>query len=408
MPSNDLVQVPEPALTAPRLVTSQIRRNLDKRAMRHVGRCRHGFTLIELLVVIAIIAVLIALLLPAVQAAREAARRVSCVNNLKQIGLALHNYHQINDVFPPGGFPAYTPTANTGNNSSPSAHARLLPFLEQQPLFDALNWSLPVINDPQPPGTGYAPYANTTVTITRLNAFLCPSDMTPNWNLLSASQPLPNYRAPGNSYFASIGSSLEFASRQTGGPPNGPFSYVGEIGRICGLRNITDGSSNTIGFGEWRIGDGNSSLISIPSDIIFIGTLPSGTARNNGTLSMPNPILVANFQAWVQSCVAAAASDRVNHTSALGEAWIFDIAGVTFGNVLQAPNPKAPNCDSSTVAANTLQNPGMWGLASYHPGGANVVFLDGSVRFLKDSTSQQTLWALGSIAQGEVLSADSY
>jgi prepilin-type N-terminal cleavage/methylation domain-containing protein/prepilin-type processing-associated H-X9-DG protein len=408
MPLNDLNVGPEAAPATPRLASSQTSNISGESALRHFTVCRRGFTLIELLVVIAIIAVLIALLLPAVQAAREAARRVSCVNNLKQIGLALHNYHQINDVFPPGGFPAYTPTANTGNNSSPSAHARLLPFLEQQPLFDALNWSLPVINDPSPPGTGYAPYANTTVTITRLNAFLCPSDMTPNWNLSSASQPLPNYRAPGNSYFASIGSSLEFASRQTGGPPNGPFSYVGEIGRICGLRNVTDGSSNTIGFGEWRIGDGNSSLISIPSDIIFIGTLPSGTARNNGTLSMPNPILVANFQAWVQSCVAASAADRVNHTSALGEAWIFDIAGVTFGNVLQAPNPKTPNCDSSTVAGNTLQNPGMWGLASYHPGGANVVFLDGSVRFLKDSTSQQTLWALGSVAQGEVLSSDSY
>ncbi len=285
---------------------------------------------------------------------------------------------------------------------------RLLPFLEQQPLYNALNWSLTVINDPSPPGTGYGPYANTTVTITRLTAFLCPSDTPPNWNLTSASKPLPNYRAPGNSYFASVGSSLEFASRQTSGPPNGPFSYVGEIGRICGIRNVQDGTSNTIGFGEWRIGDGNSSLVSIPSDVIFIGTLPSGTARNNGTLSMPNPILVANFPAWTQSCVASSATDRVDHTSALGEAWIFDITGVSFGNVLLPPNPKTPNCDSSTVASNTLQNPGMWGLSSYHPGGANVVFLDGSVKFLKDSTSQQTLWALGSIAQGEVLSADSY
>jgi prepilin-type N-terminal cleavage/methylation domain-containing protein/prepilin-type processing-associated H-X9-DG protein len=400
MPSNDQNGGPEPALVASRPAS-------PANEMPRAPRGRHGFTLIELLVVIAIIAVLIALLLPAVQAAREAARRVSCINNLKQIGLALHNYHQINDVFPPGGFPAYIPNKNNGNNACPSAQTRLLPFLEQQPLYDALNWSLTVINDVAP-GNGYGPYANTTVTITRLTAFLCPSDTPPNWNLTSASQPLPSYRAPGNNYFASVGSSLEFASRQTSGPPNGPFSYVGDIGRICGIRNVQDGTSNTIGFGEWRIGDGNSSLVSIPSDVIFIGTLPSGTARNNGTLTMPNPILVASFPAWIQSCVGGSATDRVNHTSALGEAWIFDITGVSFGNVLLPPNPKTPNCDSSTVASNTLQNPGMWGLSSYHPGGANVVFLDGSVKFLKDSTSQQTLWALGSIAQGEVLSSDSY
>jgi prepilin-type processing-associated H-X9-DG protein len=226
--------------------------------------------------------------------------------------------------------------------------------------------------------------------------------------LSSASAPLPNYRAPGNSYFASVGSSLEFASRQTSGPPNGPFSYVGEIGKIVGIRDVRDGTSNTIGFGEWRIGDGNSSLISIPSDVVFIGNLPAGTARNNGTLTMPNPVLVANFPAWLQTCSSAQTVDRTNHTSALGEAWIFDITGVSFGNLLLPPNPKTPNCDSSTVASNTLQNPGLWGLASYHAGGANVVLLDGSVRFLKDSTNQQTLWGLASIAQGEVISSDSY
>jgi prepilin-type N-terminal cleavage/methylation domain-containing protein/prepilin-type processing-associated H-X9-DG protein len=367
-----------------------------------------AFTLIELLVVIAIIAVLIALLLPAVQAAREAARRASCVNNLKQIGLALHNYHEINDVFPSGGLPVYTPTVNTGNNAGPSAHARLLPFLEQQSLYNALNWSLPVINDPVPPGTGYGPFANSTVSITRLNAFLCPSDNAPSWNLSSASAPLPNFRAPGNSYFASLGSSLEFASQQSSGPPNGPFSYIGVLGQTIGIRNVRDGTSNTVGFGEWGIGDGNSNIVTLPTDIVFVGALPSGTVRNNGTLIMPNPTLVANFRAWVQSCSAALTTDRTNHTSALGEAWIFDIAGVTFGNILQTPNPKTPNCDSSTVASNTLQNPGMWGLSSFHSGGANVLMLDGSVRFLKDSTNQQTLWALGSIAQGEVISSDSY
>ena len=368
---------------------------------------RSGFTLIELLVVIAIIAVLIALLLPAVQSAREAARRIQCTNNLKQIGLAIHNYHQINDAFPAGGFPAYNPVANNGNNACPGVHARLLPFIEQQPLYNALNWSLTVINDVAP-GNGYGPYANSTVTITRISTFLCPSDSPPSWNLTSASAPLPNYRAPGNSYFASVGSSLEFASRQTSGPPNGPFSYIGEIGKTVGIRDVLDGTSNTIAFGEWRMGDGNSSQISVPNDIVFTGNLPAGTARNNGTLSMPNPILVASFPAWIQNCSSALKVNRTNHTSAQGEAWMFDITGVTFGNVLLPPNPPTPNCDSSTVASNTLQNPGMWGLSSWHPGGANVLFLDGSVKFIKNSISNATIWSLGSIAQGEVISADAY
>ena len=256
---------------------------------------RRGFTLIELLVVIAIIAVLIALLLPAVQAAREAARRIQCTNNLKQIGLGLHNYHQTNDCFPPGslalflnGDPDFGRTFY--NNRAPSAHARLLPYIEQQPLYNALNWSLPVINDNTAPGTGYGPYANSTVSISRINAFLCPSDTPPNWNMNSASAPLPNYRAPGNSYFASVGSSLEFTSRQTSGPPNGPFSYIGEIGRTVGIRSVTDGTSNTIGFGEWRIGDGNSaSSPSIPKDVVFIGTLPAGTAATTGRCPCPIP-----------------------------------------------------------------------------------------------------------------------
>ncbi len=365
-----------------------------------------GFTLIELLVAIAIIAVLIALLLPAVQAAREAARRIQCVNNLKQIGLAIHNYIASYEALPPGGFPAYIPTQNNGNNSCPGVHARLLPYIEQSALYNALNWSLPVINDVAP--STYGPYANSTVSITRIGTFLCPSDSPPNWNLSSASQPLPNYRAPGNNYFASVGSSLEFASRQTSGPPNGPFSYVGEIGKTMRLSDLTDGTSSTIGFGEWRVGDGNSSLISIPSDVVFVGKLPAGTARNNGTLSMPNPVLVASFPTWLQTCTTAQQLDRTNHTSALGEAWIFDICGVSFGNVLQPPNPKFPNCDSSTVASNSLQNPGMWGLSSHHPGGANVVFLDGSVKFLKDTISPPTLWALGSYGQGEIISSDAF
>jgi prepilin-type processing-associated H-X9-DG protein len=196
----------------------------------------------------------------------------------------------------------------------------------------------------------------------------------------------------------------------TGGPPNGVFQYAGRLGKgAIGIRDIQDGTSNTIAFGEWRTGDGNSSIITIPTDIVYVGALPAGTAQNNGTLNMPNPILVANFPAWLNQCATALlSSGRTSHTSALGESWAFCLNGVTMGNVLLAPNPKHPNCDSDTAADNGLQYPGMYGLSSYHPGGANVLFCDGSVRFLKDSTNQQTVWALGSRAQGEVISSDQY
>jgi prepilin-type N-terminal cleavage/methylation domain-containing protein/prepilin-type processing-associated H-X9-DG protein len=370
------------------------------------SRPRAGFTLIELLVVIAIIAVLIALLLPAVQAAREAARRIQCTNNLKQLGLALHNYHGTNDCFPPGALAEYAggnPSTALKNNWSPSAHARLLPNLEQSALYNAMNWSVGVLNDLV--GTPM----NSTVVTTRVAAFLCPSSIAPSWVMASANAPLSTLQAPGNNYFASVGSSLEFAGQQSGGPPNGPFQYVGTLGSgAIRIVNVQDGTSNTIGFGEWKTGDGNSNVVTPSTDVVFLGSLPAGTARNNGTLNMPSPALVASFPAWLNSCMAALGTDRTAHTSALGETWAIGLTGVTLGNLLVAPNSKYPNCDSSTVASNTMQNPGLYALSSYHPGGANVLLLDGSVRFLKDSTNQSVIWALGSINQGEILSADSF
>jgi prepilin-type N-terminal cleavage/methylation domain-containing protein/prepilin-type processing-associated H-X9-DG protein len=360
------------------------------------GRAR-GFTLIELLVVIAIIAVLIALLLPAVQAAREAARRAQCVNNMKQIGLGMHNYHQTNECFPNGALISLS----GANNYSHSAHTRMLGNMEQQALYNAVNFSVGPVNDT------YGTYANATVSSTRLSMFLCPSSPPPGW-AFEGSLPLSAFTAPGNNYFASMGSSLEFAGNQTNGPPNGVFQYNANGGSI-GIRDITDGTSSTIAFGEWKTGDGIQSMITIPSDVVFIGVLPSGTARNNGTLTMPNPTLVKSFQAWLNTCLSGLkSSGRTNQTSDLGRCWAFGLNQTTMGNTLLPPNPQYPNCNSSTAAGNGVQNPGMFGMSSFHPGGANILMCDGSVKFLKDSTANTTVWALGSRNQGEVIDASSF
>jgi prepilin-type processing-associated H-X9-DG protein len=212
--------------------------------------------------------------------------------------------------------------------------------------------------------------------------------------------------APGNNYFASLGSSLEFAGQQSKGPPNGVFQYVGTLGEAIGISKITDGTSNTIALGEWKTGTGQINTVTIPTDIIFVGQYPPGVKRDTPLMSMPAG--AAAFEQWLPLCAAGAivAADRTGHTPRLGQSWAFGMIGYTMGNVLLPPNPRYPNC--SVSGNNTLESPGMFGLSSFHPGGANVLMSDGSVRFLKDSTSLATVWKLGSRAQGEVVSSDEY
>ena len=352
---------------------------------------RRGFTLIELLVVIAIIAVLIALLLPAVQAAREAARRASCVNNMKQIGIGLHNYHASNDAFPPGGLPVRRVDLGTITADCWGALAFMLASVEQQALYNAANFFIAPFNDT------YSVFANSTVSCTRLSVYLCPSCPPPSWAIKNLSTITAT--APGNNYLASRGSSLEWTGANTGGPPNGVFQYAGSP---IGFRDIQDGTSNTIAFCESRVGDGVSTTITPATDIVMLSKYPPGITINTPQMSMPAG--ATGFTQWLPLCLAALPTTRPSQVGETGEAWAFGLNALSLGSTLQPPNPKYPTCSVSNV----FGAPMMVDITSFHPGGANVMLCDGSVRFLKDSTNITTIWSLGSRAQGEILSSDSY
>ncbi len=368
---------------------------------RSVGR--KAFTLIELLVVIAIIAVLIALLLPAVQAAREAARRSQCVNNMKQLGLALANYHSSNDCFAPGGFNTLRGTGTMAGTpyGAWSCFASMLTQMEQSSLYNSINF-----NYGTGQGDGIATLINSTVVKTRINTMLCPSATLPKGNMNGLSV---GYAAPGDSYFGSVGSGLEYSALDTVQPPNGPFVYQGFQ---IGIRDVRDGTSNTIAFGEIQIGDFNNAITTIPSDVADSPTsAPAGVVRNSANMLPPfGPIgsTGANIMAWLSACTPALAA-TTTQKSFVGDTWAFGIFGRGLGNFVVAPNQPYPNCMGDYSGQGDFDSaPSVIGPSSFHPGGANIAMCDGSVRFLKNTTNWVTVWAIGSIAGGEVASADQY
>jgi len=363
---------------------------------------RRGFTLIELLVVIAIIGVLIALLLPAVQAAREAARRSQCTNNLKQIGLALHNYEQATSSFPLGGNNAPANMTDLANGATRywgawSAQTMLLPYMEQKPTYDSLNFNTLGRSD------NFGESMNATGVMTRINVFLCPSSTPPpqTW--------LQNRLFAGNCYWASTGSSIMWLGNQTYNP-NGPFAVGGPA---KGLRDLTDGTSSTIVFGEMRGGDFNDAQNSI-QDIVgnnSFGTFGAGD-RNmitaNSNMPAGGAALLTSLNACAQTWQARSGGYGTNgQRSWVGRMWHVGNYGHALGNTLVPPNSAFPYCqfwDSNS----DFDSAGIVGLTSFHAGGANAVFADGSVRFLKSSTAYTVIWALGSRNQGEAVSGDSY
>jgi prepilin-type N-terminal cleavage/methylation domain-containing protein/prepilin-type processing-associated H-X9-DG protein len=363
--------------------------------------CRRGFTLIEVLVVVAVIGLLVALILPAVQSAREAARRSSCGNNLKQLALAMQEYHDAQGCFPPGGLPSRRLSIpfNCGGLGSWSAHARMLPHLERSPLFNAINFDVCNINDP------ITQAINATAVATRVGTFLCPSSAPPSATVHDWDIP-----APGNNYFASLGPSLNYDGYKNEGPPNGVFAWGGPS---IGIRNVRDGTAQTIAFGEWRTGDFDDARLTVPQDVIPLPLAYPGGATSIYDPWMTMPAGAPVFPAWLDACAAASRAAGAGNRSWLGESWAFGIPGDSLGNILLPPNPPYPNCEIINPAPGgtgqtDFDGPGLYGLSSFHGGGANVAMCDGSVRFLRSTAAMQAVWTLGSRDQGEILSSGDY
>jgi prepilin-type N-terminal cleavage/methylation domain-containing protein/prepilin-type processing-associated H-X9-DG protein len=365
---------------------------------------RSGFTLIELLVVIAIIAVLIALLLPAVQSAREAARRAQCVNNLKQIGIAMHNYHDVNNVVPWGSGP--------WGWSDWSTHVMLLPYMEQTVLYNAINFNDG--DDTDQNGINAAEpncQHNFSLQTAKVSTFLCPSDSDQiSWTPGSrAWNPSPQVAAHAN-YSGNSGSS-PYSFWCVTGTFDGMFKWVGgsimSNGQVrpgtpagqgqasaFGFQAVTDGLSNTAAFSEKVMGFGtNNNQRRNALSVFAVSAL--------GDVSNP-PAATIPPQQFFTLCKAI--NIQTNGLSNQAPNGYYYMAG--YPNATRYNHVMPPNSQSCSWNGNAGY--GAYSASSRHPGGVNVCMADGSVKFIKSTVNNTTWWALGTKGGGEVISADSY
>jgi len=386
---------------------------------------RRVFPLIKLLVVMAITEFLTALLPPAAQAAREAARRSQCVNNLKQIGLAIHNYIQSNDTIPPGGSWVGSTTPASGsvfpNGGRPFAQTasmkvRLLPFMEQQQLFNAYNFMVTTAatatiftdavgygNNVKMNTTTNGAAANITVIISNVNTLICPSDANPgNQNTVTPLLATGAAGAPVPVGVSNYPNNLGVEPVQTG-RINGPTWFLGNLtavdsflGNRITLAGILDGTSNTVVFSEWV--KGTNGQLRGGNNLVFAGGSMTGAANFNSQLD-------------AQSCQAI--TTTAGGYDYKGELWTQQDTG-RGGGYWHITFPNKKSCTGGTTIVNTTgtgtagnELGAMIGPSSYHSGGVNMLFLDGSVKFIKDSIGPQPYYSIATAAGGEVVSADA-
>ena len=294
---------------------------------------------------------------------------------MKQIGLAIHGYISSHDVMPPVG------SVDRNGNSlggglvpqTASIHLRLLNYLGQVPLYNAYNFMIPDFN------ANGAVAANTTVIATAVPGYLCPSDPNPGGGDAIDG----GYNAPGGSvnYAANGGTNRQY----NGGRVNGVAWWLGgnaAYGTVVTLAGITDGTSGTLAFGEWVKGNESQPA--------------------NAQTSVQAIAQYANGGPTADQSTCLAASSAV--FSEKGEYWTLQDTG-RGGPFYVVMTPNQPACTVSTAFGNVDS---FIGVGSLHPGGANVVFMDGSVRFLRDTVALQVWLGLGTRAGGEVLSSDAF
>ena len=385
---------------------------------------RRGFTVIELLVVVAIVAMLIALLLPAVQAAREAARRAQCANNLKQLGLAAQNYVSSNNVFPAqSSWP--TAAANLTVNT-PGAfwgfnwYCALFPEMEQQTIFNAINFSL----CPMDSGPGYA--SMVTAATSQIGALLCPSETAP-------TQLLPYPTSVDGSSDSGFYSVSNYVGNYGGPAALTPYSgtiipgWDLEQGLMAtsnklpavGMQAITDGTSNTALFSErllsqypYRTNGSRTKATVYANGIaglraIFMGPVaapPSSVAPGAPTTSTTAYLFAQGCQS-IGSSIPAELPASMGITMLTGGPVFLGLSSYVHWTV-----PNTPPCinPSDKTVQDFIGPYGAPSANSLHLGGVNVCFADGSVHFVKSSVSLQAWWGLGTRSGGEIICSDQY